>query len=115
MTVSGSEEDVAGASPFHPRYNTPVSQSNDITDAVDRYVFNNGDVELGLGPHDAADAKTTRTSFCCRDSDGAMKGPSVVEMASPTSFTPRSKCIEFETWPCGRLVNPLVTRVKCLN
>ena len=113
MTVSGSEEDVAGVSPFHPRYNTPVSQTNDVDFNEindDRFVFNTRDVELGLAPRDgsdaaaaAADARTPHLSFRCRDLD-AMKEPTIAEVASTSSMMSHSRCIEFETWPCGRLV-----------
>lgn len=113
MTVSGSEEDVAGVSPFHPRYNTPVSQTNDVDFNEindDRFVFNTRDVELGLAPRDgsdaaaaAADARTPHLSFRCRDLD-AMKEPTIAEVASTSSMMSHSRCIEFETWPCGRLI-----------
>merc|ERR550534_1026947 len=82
MTISCSEEEVADASPFHPRYNTPESQLHD-------------DV--------ASDVRTSRSSFRCRDME-AIKEPTIVEMASTESVTSRAKCVEFETWPCGRLI-----------
>ena len=109
MTISCSEEEVADASPFHPRYNTPESQLHDdvISDAVNEcYVFNNGDVELGLTPRVATDVRTSRSSFRCRDME-AIKEPTIVEMTSTEPVTSRAKCVEFETWPCGRLVIPI--------
>ena len=95
MGASASEEDeMAAASPYHPRYNTPVSLIiDDAVDAVDDAgsgpppAVVNVDVEMGLVD---SFPKTSQFNF---------RRPK----ASVTSAA--AKGVEFETWPCGRLVS----------